>query len=734
MTRKIVKIISIVCLTAILCAIVCGVIVFSKWKSSNDYIKFDKKRLNEVYTSLTILDSNGTQIAEPLYLNNYKQVPLDALHDYTYKAFICIEDKRFFEHNGIDYKRVAGAAIHNLKSGGYKEGASTISQQLIKNTHLNNNKTLSRKVNEMLLARELEKNYSKHDILEMYLNTIYFGRHAYGIETASNVYFNKSAKDLTLDESAILAGMIKAPNTYAPDKNADKCISRRNSVLKTMLDQNAISNTQYEEATAAEITYCPQKTNLDKSYSYHVMNEACQLLNMTPMQLAQSNFVIETYCDFTVQNYLQNLIKKDDTIDKNGKLADISGVVTNNDGGVIACYFRGESGTMPRQAGSALKPIAVYAPALNERIITPASPVLDEETDFNGYKPTNLGGYNGWTTIKNSVIKSLNVPAVKTLNALTLQKSQQYLEKMGISGEQNLSLALGNTANGINTLELAECYETLAKNGVNSDLKFIKNIYSENGLVYSRKNTSTQVFQSAANYLMTDILIETVKQGTAKKLYSPSYQIAAKTGTVGNSNGNSDAIIAGYTTQNTFIIWYSGDFDNNVSGSNAPCSLAKSLLNNIYSEKVPDKFIQPKNVIELDLDSKSLHENQKMLICEDGEKYLFDAANQPKERLQSICYNYKIDVNAEKNNIMLTLPIIEKGEWNLYKIVNGSKQILTLDKNKYNETIDVNTEYYAELNIDGKDVYTTPIVKVYKTDDEGTEPLPPSILDYWYLK
>ena len=190
MTRKIVKIISIVCLTAILCAIVCGVIVFSKWKSSNDYIKFDKKRLNEVYTSLTILDSNGTQIAEPLYLNNYKQVPLDALHDYTYKAFICIEDKRFFEHNGIDYKRVAGAAIHNLKSGGYKEGASTISQQLIKNTHLNNNKTLSRKVNEMLLARELEKNYSKHDILEMYLNTIYFGRHAYGIVTASNVYLN----------------------------------------------------------------------------------------------------------------------------------------------------------------------------------------------------------------------------------------------------------------------------------------------------------------------------------------------------------------------------------------------------------------------------------------------------------------------------------------------------------------------------------------------------------------
>ena len=136
MTKKIVKIISIICAAVLICGILTGVIYFVKWQKSSDYVKFDKKRLNEVYTSLTILDDNGKQLNEPLYLYDYKQTPLDALHDYTYMAFVSVEDKRFYKHNGIDYKRVAGAMLHNLKSGGYKEGASTISQQLIKNTHL----------------------------------------------------------------------------------------------------------------------------------------------------------------------------------------------------------------------------------------------------------------------------------------------------------------------------------------------------------------------------------------------------------------------------------------------------------------------------------------------------------------------------------------------------------------------------------------------------------------------
>lgn len=735
MAKKIVKIISIICAIVLVCGIIAGVICFVKWQRSDNYVRFDKKRLNEVYTSLTILDDNGQRLNEPLYLYEYKQIPLDALHDYTVNAFISIEDKRFYSHNGIDYKRVVGAMLHNIKSGGYKEGASTISQQLIKNTHLNNNKTIARKANEMLLARELENNYSKHDILEMYLNTIYFGRNAYGIESASNVYFNKSAKDLTVSESAILAGMIKAPNTYAPDKSSEKCLKRRNSVLKIMLDQNVIDESQYNEALSEEITYSPQTVNENKSYGYHVMREACMLLNMTPMQLAQSNFVIETYCDPAAQTTLQELIASDTTTDKNGKQANVSCVVTNNDGGITACCTRGNTFNTPRQAGSALKPIAVYAPALNERIITPASPVLDEETDFNGYKPSNAKGYNGWTTIKYSVAKSLNVPAVKTLNALTLTTAESYLHKLGIDGEQNLSLALGNTANGIDIFTLAKCYETLAKNGVCDDLRFIKNIYSENGVVYTRKHSETRVYSPTADYLMTDMLLNTVANGTAKGLKNSRYQVAAKTGTVGNSEGNSDAIIAGYTTQNTVVTWYSGDLPNSVNGSTAPCALTSSLLNKMYSNKTPSDFTPPNGIVELALDKESLYNDQKLLLSDKGEKFLFDSENRPKEFAEKPNYNYVLDVKTSNNNLTITLPQVDNCEWQLCKVTNGQKAVLNIIGNTFCEKITCDEEYLGELLRDGKIVYSTPKVKVAFVDSgESQLPTPPSILDFWYLK
>ena len=159
--RRFWKIFGIVTAVLMITVVAGGAGYVSHIKRSDNYVQFDKGKLNEVYTSLTVLDKDGVPLSEPLYLNDYKQIPLDALHDYTYMAFVAVEDKRFFDHNGIDYKRVAGALLHNLKSGSYKEGASTISQQLIKNTHLDNYKTLHRKINEMLLAGELESAYSK---------------------------------------------------------------------------------------------------------------------------------------------------------------------------------------------------------------------------------------------------------------------------------------------------------------------------------------------------------------------------------------------------------------------------------------------------------------------------------------------------------------------------------------------------------------------------------------------
>ncbi|MCH5156908.1 MAG: transglycosylase domain-containing protein [Clostridiales bacterium] len=739
MEKKLRNIFAIVTVTLMVTVILSGVIYVGNIRKSDSYVSFDAGRLNEVYTSLTVLDDVGEPLAEPLYLNNYKQIPLDALHDYTYMAFVAVEDKRFFNHEGIDYKRVAGALLNNLKSHSYKEGASTISQQLIKNTHLDNNKNIKRKINEMLLARELENRYSKKEILEMYVNTIYFGRNAYGIETASNTYFNKSATDLTVSESAVLAGMIKAPNTYAPDKNAEKCTSRRNLVLKLMLEQNIIDSATYEDAVNSDITYNPQRTRNEKTYVYNVMQEACKILNMSSIQLAKSSFVIETYCNQKTQKALYELANEDKTLTAQGSTADLSCVICNNKGGIEACFLRGDNAGTKRQVGSAMKPIAVYAPALNERIITQASPVLDEETDFNGYKPTNAGGYNGWTTIKHAIAKSLNVPAVKTLNALTLPVAESYLDKLGISGEQNLSLALGNANGGMDIFTLAKCYATLANNGQCNDVGFIKNIYSEQGLIYSRELHERKVFDPSADYLMTDMLVNTVNNGTAKLLKNANYQIAAKTGTVGSSEGNSDALVAGYTTANTFVVWYSGDMSNDVNGSTAPCNFSKQLLAKMYAETKPTDFTPPSSVVQLVIDKDKLYEQQQVLKCDSGEKFWFDTKNQPKETVQKISYNYTLETIAKDNEVTIKLPQVDEATWQLYAKENSNSTRLNLENNVYIGTLTEDTVYYAELYVNGKLVYTTPQVKIYATKDDDTqnreEPNnPPSILDFWYWK
>lgn len=738
MKKKFWKIFGIVTAVLIVTVILGSVIYVNQLKTGDNYVQFDKGRLNEVYTSLTVLDNEGVALSEPLYLNNYKQIPLDALHDYTYMAFVAVEDKRFFNHSGIDYKRVAGALLHNIKSGSYKEGASTISQQLIKNTHLDNNKNLKRKINEMLLAKELENNYSKKEILEMYVNTIYFGRNAYGIETAANVYFNKSAADLTVSESAVLAGMIKAPNNYAPDKNAEKCKTRRDMVLKLMLEQHIIDVEAYDHAIASDITYSPQTTRNEKTYVYHVMQEACKILNMTPMQLAKSDFIIETYCNQQAQKTLYELASADTTLTKQGALADMSCVVCNNKGGVEACFLRGDSAGMRRQVGSAIKPIAVYAPALNERIITQASPVLDEETDFNGYKPTNAGGYNGWTTIKYAVAKSLNVPAVKTLNALTLPTAEKYLNKLGIAGEQNLSLALGNAKGGIDVFTLAKCYSTLANDGQCNEVSFIKNIYSNNGLIYSREQKDDRVFQSGANYLMTDMLVNTVNTGTAKLLKNSNYQVAAKTGTVGASEGNTDALVAGYTTANTFVVWYSGDMPNEINGSTAPCNFANRLLSKIYSKSSPTQFAPPKNVVQIDVDKESLYDNQLIMKCDNGEKFWFETANQPKDILQKVTYNYTLEAETDGNIVTIRLPQVDNGIWQLFS-KNEKSVKLDLDNNIYVGELCEDTIFYAELYVKNKLVYTAPQIKVCVPLQEPTQEEPddidfPSLIDFWYWK
>lgn len=685
--------------TIILFGAIALIVAISVWQHSGEYVKFDKNRLKDCFSSLVILDDNGEPLVESFVSGDFKQVSLSALDKKTYMAFVCVEDKRFFSHGGIDTKRLVGALLANLKSGSFKEGASTISQQLIKNTHLSGGKTIKRKLNELMIVRELEENYSKEEILEMYLNTIYFGRRAYGIENAAEVYFGKSAPELTLSESAVLAGMIKAPNVYAPNKNIEKCKNRRNLVLDIMRKQGVISQDELSEAKNEPINVAQRRLS-EKNYASCVLDEACKLLNITERQLLTSDYVIETYCNQTFQNKIKTIAEKDNAQNFDGSAADMTFLLCDTEGNAQGYYCKGNE-CKKRQAGSAFKPIAVYTPALCEGQIFPASPVLDEQTDFNGYKPSNAGKYYGWTTIQTAVEKSLNIPAVKTLNALTCKTAEKYLQKLGICGKQDLSLALGNINGGIDVVGLAKCYTALAKGGYANEIRFIKKIHNSNGVVYDETiRNSHFVYDSASSCLMTDMLVKTAKCGTAKKLGELNFEVAAKTGTVGNSVKNTDALVAGYTTENIFVCWYYGDLPVSMTGGGAPCALVANVLAEIYDDKHPSAFERPADLVKtLKIAKNELYNNQRIVQSCDGEEFMFDCRRCPKSIDEKRLTCEKMD-----GYVKIALTDSDCKNWILEVDKNGMRREVALIKGVYFDIISDDTKYRAKLMGDNDEV------------------------------
>ena len=278
------------------------------------YIKFQSIPLNtEALTSpalnIEVYDNKNKMIKEENQFNG-DYVPLSQLNQHTKDAFISIEDKEFYNHNGLNKKRMAGAMLKNIKSHRLKEGASTISQQLIKNTHLSGEKTLERKLKEMALTRKMEKQFSKDEILESYLNIIFFGNNCYGIENASKYYFNKSAKELSLAESATLAGLIKSPTKYSPIHNSENSLKRRNLVLSEMEKDGKISASDKIQAQQQPIVLDVQRTASNKlnTYSQSAIDEASKILGITPKQLAIGGYKIHTYQNQEKQQALQNAV------------------------------------------------------------------------------------------------------------------------------------------------------------------------------------------------------------------------------------------------------------------------------------------------------------------------------------------------------------------------------------------------------------------------------------------
>ena len=619
--------------------------------------KLDEDKLNTTGNYISIVSADGNE-----FLSDDSTINIEDLNQYTIDAFVVKEDKRFYKHNGIDIIRIFGALKNNIQSGDVVEGGSTISQQLVKNTQLSQEKTIKRKLTEIKLAGELEDKYSKDDILEMYLNTIYFGNNCYGIQSASRFYFNKDAQDLSLTESAVLSGLISAPSKNNPLASTQNAQKMAGIVLDIMLEQEKISNEEYKDANESIINLSAMlKGNAMSTYMQYATAEALELLNLKSFP-SNADVKIKTYLDLNIQEELNDKINSKNFNIKNEKgiLPDVCSLVLDNKtGGIIA--FDGKSSfnliELKRQPASTIKPILVYAPAFEKGELSPASLILDEPIDINGYTPTNATKmYYGYTSVRESLIRSTNIPAVKTLQNTGIDYSKDVASKMGIKfydEENNLALALGGFKNGVSFLDLASSYATLANGGKYIQPRFVKDISVNGNILYKNDEKQKYAISDSTSYLLTDILIDVTSKGTARKIGKHNFDIASKTGSNYFDEINNDAWSISYTTEHTFLSWFgntsgnNGSMNNAVNGSTLPTLLNKLAIEKCYEDYSPKNFEKPNSVLELQIDKNEYEKNHNIIKADDNsvqtltEVFKKENAPQSKATLEEKLENIK---------------------------------------------------------------------------------------------
>ena len=612
--------------------LLCGAV---KTLGMDRWVDFDVYRITGCDRTSIIYDGQSDVVTRLHGVQDRTWVSISELQPSTVYAFISAEDARFFEHEGVDVIRIAGAIVADIKAGSYVQGASTISQQLIKLSHLTSEKTISRKAEEAALAYEMERQYSKEDILEMYLNYVYFGGGYYGIEAAAEGYFGVHASDLTLDQSAMLAGILKSPSGYAPHINYAASINRRNNILRLMWDYGYITDDEKKQASARRPTILHDKNEeYSGYYTDAVTKSAAALMGITVDELIRGGYSIYSAMDSDIQHYCEEMFKNGELFPAEDSEAAI--VVLEPSTGMVVAMVGGRSYTggisfnratdIRRQPGSVIKPVIAYAPAFEYLNYTAADMILDEETTFADYTPSNYGNkYYGWVTVREAVTKSLNVPAVKTLSAVGVYRAKDFAKRCGIEfddKDDSLALALGGFTYGVSPLQIAGAYSCFASGGIYNTPTLIKKITDRNGLtVYEYRQDSRRVMSEANAYILTSMLKSVVTEGTGHRLNTLDIPIAGKTGTVGLANGNRDAWMAGYTPEYTAVVWQGYDSDrlgllpSSATGGTYPALMLYELFNHIYPDGRSGDFERPESVKQYSIDAKTLKKQHKAVLA-----------------------------------------------------------------------------------------------------------------------
>lgn len=638
--RSIVKRILRGALLALLVAVIAGGAALVRYLDIPSWEKLDPDKILRLDQTLHVYDRAGQPAATVHSLENRTSIPLSEVPDHVVKAIIAVEDLRFYSHHGVDFRRIAGALIHDIRTGTLSQGASTITQQLIKNTHLTTEKTWRRKAQEAWLAWQLENEFSKEEILEMYLNYNYFGGGAYGIEAAAHRYFGKSASELTLAEGALLAGVLKGTGIYAPHLNLEKSITRRNLVLDEMAEAGFITARQAREAKKEPVRLATpsQGTKAADSYIDAALTEAARILGTDYDSLVTSGYRVYTYLDAALQDTTFELLQ-DDTLfpEPSGDMAVEAAVVIadSRTGGVIALLggrnyvTRGfnRATDAKRQPGSAIKPVLVYAPAMDLYGYTAATLLLDEPVDYAGYRPQNFTGrYSGPVTLRQALVESLNVPAVRVLHDIGLTDAMRYARLSGITfteADENLTIALGGLTEGVSPMQIARSYIPLSNGGYALEPTLIRRIESPEGkTVYEHEAEVARILRAQTAFILSDILRDAALEGTGSRLAHTGIPLAAKTGTVSDGAGGvRDAWIAVYNPEMVLAVWMGYDhtrsMPENATGGRYPAALAAGIISALYDGKTPPVFIRPEGVTQVALDAKALKENGELCLAGD---------------------------------------------------------------------------------------------------------------------
>lgn len=633
-------------LIVILSVIGTGVVVGLLYGGWGDDFEITKEELVIGSSNSIILDKDGNKLAELSGDENRKIIKLDQMPKNLKNAYVAIEDERFYDHSGVDFKRTAAAIVQYVLHGGKSSfGGSTITQQLVKNITKDDERSgkegIIRKVKEWAKAYQIERMISKDQILELYLNIIFVGgNNNLGVEVGAEYYFNKPASELDLAECAFLAGINSSPNSYNPygeKDNSEKIKKKTKTVLNKMRELGMIEQAEYDEANKkVDEGLQFQKTESKGSiYSYHTDAAIAQVIediakekeiskSLASAYVYSSGLTIYSTQDTNLQSQMDEIMVKNsgeytrDSKKVDGATSQSAMVIIDNETGYVVGVEGGlgekkesrglnRATQSTRQTGSSIKPLTSLVPGINEGIITPATIYDDNETDFKikGWKPKDYNAFKGLISVRSAVTTSQNIPFIKIVSELTPAKSVEYLEKMGVTSIDKekdglAAVSIGGFTNGITPLEMAGAYATIANNGIYRKPVFYTKVTDPDGnTVLESKQNQEQVISEQAAYVIKDMLKSVVQSGTATYCKISGMDVAAKTGT---TNDNYDKWLCGFTNYYTAATWYGFDQNEEVKGStNVAGRIWSAVMSKVHSGKAGSRFDKPSGVVSVSI-------------------------------------------------------------------------------------------------------------------------------------